>query len=132
MRHLFILLISAVLFHSCDKKDEQSTDTYIIGKWELIEVLADPSDGSGTFHSVNSDKIIEFHDDGTISSNGSICYMSVETNKPSIGTYSLEDFTINSSDCSYSPMYITFEFQGSYLILNYPCIEPCRAKYKKR
>lgn len=131
MRQLLIILISVVLFHSCDKKDDQITANNIIGKWELTEVLADPGDGSGTFHSVNSTKIIEFHADGTITSNGSICYMSVEANEASIGTYSLEDYTISSAGCSYSPLKITFEFQGSYLILNYPCIEPCRAKYKK-
>ena len=131
MKQLLIILISAVLFHACEK-DDQTTDTYIIGKWKLIEVLADPGDGSGTFHSVNSNKIIEFHADGTISSNGSICDMSVEADEASTGLYSLEDHTISSSDCSYSPLKITFEFQGSNLILNYPCIEPCRAKYKKR
>jgi hypothetical protein len=131
MKQLLVLLFSAVLFHACEK-DDQITGTYIIGKWELTEVLADPGDGSGTFQSVNSNKIIEFHTDGTISSNGSICDMSLEANEASIGTYSLEDYTISPAGCSYSPLKITFEFQNSYLILNYPCIEPCRAKYKKR
>jgi hypothetical protein len=132
MKQVFFLLIFAGFIFSCDRKDEKTIDSDIVGKWGLIEVLADPGDGSGTFHSVSSNKIIEFRANGTVSSNGSICDMSIEANESSNGTYSLADSTINSSNCSYSPMKITFEIQGSNLIINYPCIEACRAKYVKK
>jgi hypothetical protein len=103
----------------------------LIGKWKLIEVLADPGDGSGIFHTVSSDKVIEFKPDGTVVSNGSICYMSIESNSSSSGTYSLPDSTINSSDCQNSPFKIKFSKENAKLIIRYPCDEACIAKYIK-
>ena len=114
---------------SCSKK--VNVDSYLIGKWRLIEVLADPGDGSGAFHGVSSDKIIEFHSDGTVTSNGSICDISIESNIPSGGIYSLSVSTINSSNCDNSGMKIRFMMTGPSLIINYPCDEACKAKYDK-
>jgi hypothetical protein len=131
MQKLLVLFCFAMAFFSCDKNQEEIIDTGLIGKWGLIEVLADPGDGSGTFHSVQSSKIVEFHNDGTITSNGTICDMSIDTNNPSSGTYSLADSTISSTDCN-TNMMINFEQSGTTLIINYPCIEPCRAKFKKK
>jgi hypothetical protein len=130
MKKLLILLslLSAI---SCDKVDDKNFDTELIGKWGLKEVLADPGDGSGTFHAVESNKIIEFHSDGTITSNGTICDMSIESNNSTSGTYSITDSTISSIDCN-NQMKIRFEKTGSSLVINYPCIEPCRAKYVKK
>ncbi|MBI9037124.1 MAG: hypothetical protein JEY97_03250 [Bacteroidales bacterium] len=131
MKKIIFLLGFAIIVFSCDKNNDKQVDSDLIGKWGLIEVLADPGDGSGTFHSVQSNKIIEFHDDGTITSNGEICDMSIETNNSTSGAYSLIDSTISSNDCS-NQMNISFEQNGSTLIINYPCIEPCRAKYEKK
>lgn len=128
-RFLFLLVISGLLF-SCDKKEERLISSDIIGTWKLIEVLADPGDGSGEFYGVNSNKLITFHADNTLSSNGTICNMSIEANGSSKGTYSLIDSTISSANCS--AMEITFEIQGRYLIISYPCIEPCQAKFLRK
>jgi hypothetical protein len=129
MRKILIVFFSVGTVISCAKKDNIDSD--LTGKWRLIEVLADPGDGSGTFHSVSSQKIIEFHSDGTVTSNGSICDMSIESNNPSIGIYSLSDSTINSSNCDNSGMKIRFMMTGPSLIINYPCDEACQAKYLK-
>lgn len=124
---LFALFLAGILF-GCS---ENNINTDLIGKWKLTEILADPGDGSGTFHAVSSDKILEFHADGTVTSNGPICYMTDESDSPGSGTYSLADSTITSPDCQDFSIDIRFKQTGSTLILYYPCIEPCAAKYKK-
>jgi len=131
MKTISLVLFLAFTFFSCSKKNENKIDTELVGVWKLTEVLADPGDGSGIFHSVNSNKTIEFHSDGALTSNGVICEMSIESNTPSSGTYSLADSTINSSNCANSAIKIRFVKNGSTLIINYPCIEGCGAKYVK-
>jgi len=127
---ILIILFSRILF-SCSEKDE-STNTDLIGKWKLTEILADPGDGSGTFHSVSSNVILEFHSDYTVTSNKPVCTMSIETGEPGSGTYSLADSTISSGDCGTTYSKLKFEISGSVLILYYPCIEPCATKYVKQ
>jgi len=127
-----LALVVAILFFSCSEPDDKTTDSTLIGKWKLTEILMDPGDGSGTFHPVSSNKMTEFHSDGTITSNGSICMASGETNFPGSGTYSLMDSTIHSTNCAKGlPLNTTFKMAGSSLIISYPCDEPCREKYLK-
>jgi len=126
-----MILFSTGVLISCSKS-EDNKNSDLIGKWKLVEVLADPGDGSGTFHSISSEKIIEFQSNGTVTSNGSICDMSFESVSSSSGTYSLSDSTINSSSCSNSPLKIKFRMVGSELTINYPCDEACIAKYIKK
>ncbi len=131
MKQLIILLGLIGLLSSCNSDDDSSPNTDLVGEWKLIEVLADPGDGSGTFSAVESNKIIRFHQDGTVSSNGTICSMSIEANNPTSGTYSLINSTINSLDCNNPDYNYQFEHDGNILIVIYPCIEPCQAKYRK-
>jgi len=131
MKKVLIVLGLVMTISSCDKNDDEKTGSSLIGEWLLTEVLADPGDGSGTFHTVQTNKVIIFHDDGTITSNGVICDMSIETNESSSGTYSLADSTITSATCS-DQFKINFRQYGTELILSYPCIEPCMAKYEKK
>ncbi len=134
MKKILVLLIFCGVLFSCDRSDD-TENTELIGKWKLTEVLADPGDGSGTFHTVSSNKTIEFQPNGVITSSGSICEMLGETTIPSSGTYSLSDSTINGSDCPFdpliSPLKIRFRHKGSELQIYYPCIEGCIAKYVK-
>lgn len=128
-----ILLLSAlfIVFSSCKKEDDvivigdhvRSSDTY-----KLVETLADPGDGSGTFQTVSSDKTVSLYNDGTITSNGELCRLSIETGTATAGTYSFADSTISSSDCTT----FGFELSGNTLILNYQCIEACRGKFLKQ
>lgn len=117
---------------SCNIDEELNSNTDLVGEWKLVEVLTDPGDGSGTFSAVQSNKIIRFHPDGTLTSNGSICSMSIEANNPTSGTYSLINSTFNSPDCNSSDHDYQFEHIGDTLIVIYPCIEPCKVKYKKK
>jgi len=127
---LLTLLLAGALI-SCTKSDD-ITECDLVGTWKLIEVLVDPGDGSGTFHRVSTEKVLEFHSDGTLWSNGSICYISTESVPASSGTYSLSDSTINSSECPNTPISIRFHKIGSTLTVSYPCDEACLAKFKKK
>jgi len=128
MRYIFFAFTSITLLFSCTEKD--SIDPDLIGKWRLTEVLADPGDGSGTFQYVSSNKILEFHSDGTVISNGEICYMSIDSYSPSNGTYSISESKIYSSNCSDEG--IKYQRSGITLVLTYPnCDEPCASKYLK-
>lgn len=126
MSKALLTILIAALTLSCSK-----TNRELVGKWRLVEILADPGDGSGRFRPVSSKKVLEFYSDGTLKSNGEICFMSKESETPTTGTYSLADSTIVGEKCKNPPYKITFEKKGTTLILNYPCIEPCRAKYRK-
>lgn len=127
MKRLFFAFALLAMTWGCSKG---TTD--IIGKWKLVEVLMDPGDGSGGFNPVSSDKTVTFLSDGTVRSNGAICWMSIAADSPSSAEYSLVDSTITSRDCPPDlPFPIRFEITGDELIISYPCIEPCRAKFRK-
>ncbi len=128
MKSRYILLFSALVlvFASCKKESEDPT---LINTWKLIEVLADPGDGSGTFQPVTSDKTISFFADGTVTSNANLCQMSTDTGMGSAGTYSETELSITPDNCGVSAFVMTYELTGANLILSYPCFEACREKY---
>lgn len=132
MKKLILLLCAFAFLSSCSSDDDDAdTNTELVGEWKLIEVLADPGDGSGTFSAVESEKKIRFHQDGTITSNGTICDLSIEANNSTSGTYSLVDSTFKSPYCYDSEFNYQFEHNGNTLIIIYPCFEGCMAKYRK-
>jgi hypothetical protein len=121
------MFISTVI--SCSKTEDITSSNLLKGTWKLTEVLADPGDGSGAFNSVNSNKKLIFSNGENLNSNGVICDMSIETNLSSTGTYSEVNSTINSTNCPNNT--IKYELNGNTLILIYPCIEACKAKYTR-
>lgn len=131
MRNLILSAITVTFLFSCNNDDDSNSNTDLIGNWQLIEVLLDPGDGSGTFSPVESGKTITFKSGGIIASNGNLCDMGIVSNNPTSGNYSNSDSTFNSSDCDNPEYNFTFEQNGSILIIHYPCIEPCQVKYKK-
>lgn len=134
MKRVFLIFLSLGVLFSCEKEENpvNEPENTLIGNWKLIETLADPGDGSGTFNTVQSNKIITFENDGIITSNGNLCDMSIDSDNATSGTYSITDMTFSSSDCSNPDYHFTFEENGNILIIDYPCIEPCRAKYEKQ
>lgn len=133
MKQLFFVFLAAGVFIACDKDEEKKEEEKVQPeKWGLVEILSDPGDGSGTFTPVESDKIVEFYADGTITSNGNLCMGSVKADNPSTGTYSLVDSTIKPSNCTTGEIKIFFEKNDSTMIISYPCIEPCREKYERK
>lgn len=129
-KSIFTFLIIS-MFSACNKDDNKSNSS-LIGNWKLIEVLVDPGDGSGTFISVDSQKTITFNSDGTLTSNGDLCTMSISTGNPTSGTYNITTSAFTSNECVDTSLGYNFEQNGSILILNYPCFEPCKAKYQKQ
>ena len=131
MKKLIFSLITVGILFACNNDDDSNSNTELAGNWKLIEVLLDPGDGSGTFSSIESEKIITFKSGGIITSNGNLCDMSNNTNNITSGNYSISEMTFNSADCNNPDYKYTFEQNENILIINYPCIEPCQAKYEK-
>ena len=125
MKVSFAILVIISFLASCKKNDRDS----FTGTWELKEVLMDPGNGSGVFTAVSSDKNLVFNTNGNVNSNGVICDMSIESNTNTAGTYSEIDSTIISTTCP--NLILKYEVSGDTLILIYPCIEACKAKYMK-
>lgn len=118
-------LFCVFIFIGCKKNCNQ-----LEGEWLLKEALVDPGDGSGTFEPVSSEKTLTFSN-GTVTSNGNLCDMSLETGTPTSGTYNLSDSMITAG-CVYAGLPITFEQNGNELIVTYPCVEACKAKFVKQ
>lgn len=131
MKKILLLVTGLVLVIACNNDDDNQTvvDGTILGEWALMEVLADPGDGSGTFQPVQSNKTLTFNSNGEVTSNGNICTINDETTVATNGTYSEDNHTI-TGNCSFAAYPITYEIDADdNLILNHPCIEACGEKY---
>ncbi|MGI9546126.1 MAG: hypothetical protein ACR2MM_02725, partial [Flavobacteriaceae bacterium] len=103
----------------------------IAGEWQLVEMLADPGDGSGVFSPVDSDKMISILSDGTYSSNGNLCAFSAMLGDPSSGVYD-EEANGYLIDCgSPFPSQLRLNLVEGDLIISFFCIEPCLQKFKR-
>ena len=131
MKNKLILIFSIIILFSCSDDNDDKIINVVVSKWQLAEVLADPGDGSGTFQPVSSNKIIEFYNDGTLYSNGTICNISTDSNANFYGTYSAQDMTLTSSQCQAQAIPTSYEMTQTTLIIYYPCIEACAEKYTK-
>ncbi len=125
-KQILLLLVVSFMF-SCSN-DEGNLETELIGKWKLIEVLADPGDGSGTFQPVRSNKTIEFKSDGTLTTNNSLCDP-YSDEVISSGTYHNNTITTGCQDPNIST--ISFELNNQYLILNFISNEGYSQKLEK-
>lgn len=91
-------------------------------------MLANPGNGSWSFYDLDSDKIISFHADGTVTSNGMLCDMTLTTTNGSSEIYSTSASVFMSSSCINSEYNYPFTHTDNFLIIEYFCIEPCKAK----
>jgi hypothetical protein len=131
MKKILLLLVVVVVTLSCNKDDDSSnSNSLILGQWKLSHVLIDPGDGSGTFEPVESGKTLIFRQDNTVTCNGSLCYITQESDIITESTYSSSNRTI-TSDCNDAPDTITYDIIDGELILYYQCIEACQAKYTR-
>lgn len=112
---------------SCQEKN----DNALIGKWQLVEQLIDIGDGSGSFVPTETGKTVEFREDGTVVSSGSLCGMGGQPGQQGAGAYSVETGEITPDNCPTGQLPVKFELQDGELILYYPCIEACGEKYRK-
>lgn len=123
---IFLMLSGGLL--SCYKENKESG---IVGRYQLIEIL----EGSGlntntydVFEPVNSEKIIEFKRNGKVISTGDLCQMNIDATEEVKGDFTLVDSSIAVDNCDYT---LNFIITSTGLIISYPCIEVCKAKYKK-
>lgn len=135
MKNLIYPALLIALLIGCNKDDHtlSSSGSELIGAWKLEAFYVSPGAGPIEFEAVESNKIIVFLDDGTLSSNGGICSMSPDSNNPTSGTYSVVDSTFHAPDCFYTgegPNY-RFTLENNVLFLHYPCTCGCQAKFKK-
>lgn len=128
MKNIILLFFSFVLISSCSSTSEEVTvDQSEVGTWRLIEVLADPGDGSGTFQPVISSKTVTFETNGTVRCLGNLCNLSIASSPQTTGTYSRNTRSITTSNCN--QLQLTYEIIADELIINYPFIETCKSKY---
>lgn len=127
MKKRILLLVAIGLMLSCNNNQE-NLETGLIGKWKLIEVLADPGDGNGTFQPVESNKIIKFKSNGTLTTNSSLCEP-YSDEIISTGTY--ENNTITTGCQNPNITTISFELNNQYLILNFASNEGYSQKFEK-
>jgi hypothetical protein len=138
----YLLILLSIFICSCTTDDNKpETDIEIFGKWKLIEQYLDPGDGSGTFQSIESNRVIEFFSNGTVTVNGELCYMSSELGTDESGTFTITsdsaidanyDGFITPNTCSFEGAKINFSITAdNTLILWYLCFEGCAQKFQK-
>lgn len=130
MKYLTLLL--SILLLGC--ADTQVGIGDLTGTWRLVEILADPGDGSGTFQPVDSDNTIQFFNDLTFQTNNSLCGHLNPDSQTSVGAVDTTQMTLVIDGCEYDGLQVEYHFElneyGQF-ILYFPCIEPCANKYIK-
>lgn len=126
-------LITFIVVLSCNSGDNDIESQGTTGEWKLIEMLADPGDGSGQYVPVESSKSISILEDGTYSSNGDICSFSVLVADPSSGNYEETEngYVIDCQTPFLSHLRLSLDNDG-YLIVAFACIEPCLQKFERK
>ena len=128
VKKVLLIIVVFLALLNCSNDD----DITIIGKWKLVQVLADPGDGSGVFRGIESNKTIEFFNDETFSSNGDFCFMTSSTDIESAGTYSEFDNKIFVEACrNLAGTELSYRRQGKVLIISFFCFEACAQKFIK-
>ncbi|MDY7395411.1 hypothetical protein UMM65_09175 [Aureibaculum sp. 2210JD6-5] len=132
MNRFLVFVLALLILLSCTKEqDVFLKNPELIGKWKLIEQLADPGDGSGTFMPVESYRTVEFFKNGKVVSNGSLCDFSSSSDNYSEGIFNDVKQTIRTTSCENEGSEIIYELKNSELIFYYLCIEGCAQKFEK-
>ena len=129
MKRLASIFLTTLLFFSCEETELSGIE----GTWQLVEVLADPGDGSGTFQPVASNEKLQFFSNGTFISSEDLCFSDSES-EPSSGVYELESGVLFINGCFLWGEAAHYNFsitEEDELIVAFPCIEPCANKYKR-
>ena len=126
-----ICFIFLILFLCSCKKDDSVPNNALEGNWRLIEMYADPGDGSGDFRPVRSEKIINIKTDGTYSSNGNVCEFSTLADEDTQGSYLALNAGYQIICESEFSTELRLEVREGYLIVSFFCIEPCQQKFQR-
>ncbi|MFC4094414.1 hypothetical protein [Euzebyella saccharophila] len=143
MKKWSFLFLFTVIGLSCSDNDDEINpeNPGLIGTWLLVEQYTDPGDGSGEYQKVDSEKSIEFLEDGIFKSNGELCDLNSDAGANTSGAYVMNDTIISqfSSEnyllpdgCTTEDFKIFYHLEEGSLVLSYPCIEGCGQKYLKK
>ncbi|GGM90784.1 hypothetical protein GCM10010967_24810 [Dyadobacter beijingensis] len=103
----------------------------LVGKWKIVEYLADPGDGSGKYQAVTGESghIIEFKENGEFVETKGLA----QSSTPMFNAYKvlegnkIEMIPIDKNAPSHTWYYS--ELSAGKLTLGYGCIEACSGKY---
>ncbi|TMU56611.1 lipocalin family protein [Flagellimonas algicola] len=129
MKRIATLAFAIILVLSCSN-DDIYAESDIVGTWKLIQIKADPGDGSAEFRSVKSEKTIQFKSNGTVSTNTSLCDPYSEEIRTA-GKFDLENLTITTNCENPNIATISFEWQDETLVLNFISNEGYSQKFQK-
>ncbi len=132
MKKLLLLLLAAFALSSCQKdQDDRLNLTVLEGTWLLTEVLFDPGDGSGEFRKIDSERQLSLSPGNTYSANYDVC-QAIEEGENFIGTFERIDAQEFLIPCAGSLLNsVQGRLEDGFLILYYPCDEPCAYKFRK-
>jgi len=115
-----------LLFICCRKSPTDGPG--LVGKWTLVETLADPGNGSGKWTAVNSPGyyFLQFNTNN-----------SIETNAyPGLGGLKrykvINDSTVNFIYGNGDTFTLSYKINGDSLTLEGGCIERCGSKYTRK
>ncbi len=141
MKNTLIFVLALAVLGGCATGEDANAeleinlDKQLTGKWQLIEHLMDPGDGSGVFQPITSDHTIEMLKDGTFKSSKSLCYTGGGVDKGTEGTIDFDRSVLILEGCrtdeSLPKFELAYNLKESDLIINLFCIEPCALKFKK-
>jgi hypothetical protein len=132
---LFLNIIALGIFVtivSC-KKNNNAEGPYndsIIGKWKIIEVYADPGDGSGKFRKTDSKKSLEITSDSIFVKNGNVCNININTQREEKSSYViLSNNTRQVLKADICSTDLNIKVEKGILTIYYSCIEGCGEKF---
>ena len=130
--HIISVFLLVLLSVSCkDQEILRNEESGLVGKWKLVEYLADPGDGSGTWQPVSEElsHTIEFHADGRFTEVKGKALSSV----PLFKAYKLKDGNLIEmlpiDESTDSHIWTYTDLSATKLTLSYGCIEACGGKY---
>jgi len=124
---VFVLLTIIGLGFLCSCNNDDIPESEVVGTWKLVAILDGPEDGNGSFENVRSNKIVQFHEDGFVTSNGKLNDNSTTANTPSSLRYSVNEGVIFTE--GFASM--KFEVDGKILIIVQTCPDGCQSKFVK-
>lgn len=138
MKKLFILLLTSTLLGCASALDDASPsyltgNSNLIGEWKLVEYLADPGNGTGTYQRAEGrfTEIIEFRADGRFLARTDLglsraqlfeYYKVIDGQRIEL-IYKTSTSTLPTHIWRYS------DLTATTLTLSYGCIDPCSGKY---
>lgn len=130
MKKVFFIFgcLSVLIFFSCNKTSNQvSENKPLVGKWILVETLADPGDGSGKWTAVDKQNYyyLQVNANSTIKSNIFTGWGGLEKYKI------MNDSVVNFIYANGSKIIQYYKDDNSSLTLTGGCIEACGSKFIK-